>query len=80
MPEQGAALYAETITWPSVETIFDTGYRPVNQERLLMKEVKFYMKLKFCKLLRALPLPPVGLDPSSVLRKQKVLEKSRPLN
>lgn len=80
VPKQGATLYAETITRPSVEIIFHLGYRLVNQERFLMKKVKFYMKLKFCKLQRALPLPPVGLDPSSILREQKILQKSRPLN
>lgn len=76
VPEHGVRLAAETITWAPKESVFHTGYRPVNQLRLLMKKVKFCVKLKFCKLLRALPLLSVGLDPSAVLREQK----NRPLN
>lgn len=80
VPEQGVRLYAETITCTPAESIFHTGYRLVNHIRFLMKKVTFCMKLRFCKLLRALPLLPVGLDPSSVLRVHKVLQKSRPPN
>lgn len=80
VPEHGVRLYAETITWAPKENVSHTGYRPVNQVRFLMKKVKFCMKLKFCKLLRSLPLLSVRLDPSAVLREQKVLQKSRPLN
>lgn len=42
--EHGASLYAETITWAPGEGTFLTGFRLVNQVRLLLKEVKFCMK------------------------------------
>lgn len=80
VPEHGVRLYAETITYTPAESIFHSGYRPMNHVRFLMKKVTFCMKLRVCKLLRALPLLPVGLDPSSVLRVKKVLQKSRPSN